>query len=111
MFVGLPLEEQLYELCSTSEGSVCGKENPAVVLLLAARVQEVIHKYVQGSSLQTAYLAGAVLDECATWTLLTGVGGGDRLTMQSDPINCTLLKLLTPFLHWFLGMVEVVNCV
>lgn len=107
--MSVPLEEKLYELCGTSEGSVRGEEDLAVVLLLAAGVQEVIYKQVQGSSLQTAHLAGAVLDKCATWTRLTGVGGGDWLPMQSDPINCTFLELLTPFLHWVLGMVEVVN--
>lgn len=105
--VTVPLEEQLYELGGTSEGSVSGEEDPAVVQLLAARVKEVIHKQVQGSSLQAPHLAGSVLDKCTAWTGLAGVGGGDGLPAQSDPIDCTILHLLTPLLHWVLGMVEV----
>lgn len=68
-----------------------------------------IHKQVQSSSLQTPHFAGSVLDKCTAWTLLTGVGGGDGLPTQGDPINCTVLNLLTPFLHWVLGMAEVGN--
>lgn len=105
--VTVPLEEQLYELGGTSEGSVSGEEDPAVVQLLAARVEEVIHKQAQGSCLQAPYLAGSVLDKCTAWTGLAGVGGGDGLPAQSHPIDCTILHLLTPLLHWVLGMVEV----
>lgn len=107
--VSVPLEEQLYELWGNSEGSVRGEEDPAVFLFLVARVKEVIHKQVQSSSLQTPHFAGSVLDKCTAWTLLTGVGGGDRLPTQGHPINCTILDLLTPFLHWVLGMAEVGN--
>lgn len=105
--VTVPLEEQLYELWGAGEGPVRGEEDPAVVLLLAARVQEVIHKKVQGRGLQTPHLAGSVLHKSAAWTLLAEVGGeGDGLPTQRDSINCAILDLLTPFLHWVLGTAE-----
>lgn len=75
----VPLEEHLYELWGTHEGSVRGEEDPAIVLLLAAGVKEVIHKQVEGSSLQAAHLAGPVLDERTAWVRLSGIGGGDGL--------------------------------
>lgn len=100
----LPQEQQLYELCSISKGSVCGEEDPAIVLFLASRVEQVIDEPVEGSGLQTAYLAGSVLDKGAAWTRLTCTGGGEGLPTQSDPIHDTILKLLTPLLHWILGM-------
>lgn len=63
-----------------------------------------IDEPVEGSGLQTAYLAGSVLDEGAARTRLTCAGGGEGLPSQSDPIHDTVLKLLTPLLHWILGM-------
>lgn len=76
----VPLEEQLYERWGAGEGSVCGEEDLAVVLFLAAGVEEVIHEQVQGSGLQTPHLAGSVLDKSAARIGLTGVrGGGDGL--------------------------------
>lgn len=103
--VTVPLEEQLYELGGPGEGSVRGQEDPAVVLLLAAGVQEVVHQQVQGGGLQTAHLAGPVLDKGAARARLTGVGGGggDGLPAQGDPVNGAILELLAPLLHWFLG--------
>lgn len=107
----VPLEEQLYHLWGISESSVRGEEDAAIVLLLAARVKEVIHKQVQGSSLQAAHFGSAILDKGTALTLFIGGRGGDRLPPQGDPINCTLLILLTPFLHWVLGMAEAEKCV
>ncbi|TNN41315.1 hypothetical protein EYF80_048518 [Liparis tanakae] len=41
-------------------GSVRGEEDPAVVLLLAAGVEELVHQELQGGGLQTPHLAGSV---------------------------------------------------
>lgn len=108
--VMVPLEQELYKLRGTGEGSVRGKEDPAVVLLLSAGAEEVVYQELKGSRLQTPHLAGSVLHEGAARTLLTGVGGGrDGLPEQGDPIYRAVLKLLSPLLHWVLGMAEVRN--
>lgn len=101
------MEEQLNELGGPSEGSVRGEKDPAVVLLLAAGVEEVVHQQAQVSGLQAAHLAGPVLYECRAGGLLTGVGGGDRLPTESYPIDCAVLELLAPFLHRVLERVAV----
>lgn len=69
------MEEHLYEVCGAGEGPVCGEEDPAVVLFLAARIKEVIHQLAQVSGLQSPHLAGSVVDKSAALIGLTGAKG------------------------------------
>lgn len=98
-----PLKQQLDEFGRTGECSVCGQEDPAVVLLLVGRVQEVVDQQLQGGGLQTPHLAGTVLDKSAGCIFVSGGGGSSgRFSTQRDPVHRTVLNLLPPLLHWVL---------